>query len=322
MRAFCSGDLWPLRRFLALSAAGILLALAGCGGNSAPPYNQTPAITLIVPSNITAGSKDFTVFISGTGFISSSKGVSFAYWNGSARSTNYNFTTGQLEMTVLESDVANPGQGQITVINPGPGGGQAPVASTFQIVQPQMNGPIISSITPPSAAANSKPPMLTISGSNFSASDVVSWDGQTRASTSSYDSATQTMTLQLAQTDLASAGMGSIAVGDSGLVNMSPSVNFAITGPNAPSPSVSSLQPSSAAAGSADTQVLVRGSGFAPNSTVLWGGLPVATAYISGSAVMALVPAADLAVSGSADVSVTTPAPGGGTSGPKTFTIQ
>jgi hypothetical protein len=307
------------RRLLPGAFVGILLALAGCGGNSAPPYNQTPAITAIVPSNITAGSQSFVIFISGTGFISSSKGVSFGYWNGSPRSTNYNSTTGQLLMTVPASDVAVPGSAQVTVINPGPGGGEAQAAQTFTIEPP--SSATITSLTPASAAVNSTPGTITINGSNFALGDVVVWNGQDRGSTSTYVSQSE-MQITPAATDLATAGSASVTVSDSGLVNAAPSVNFVITGPNAPMPSVSSLTPSKAAAGSPDLQVLVKGSGFVTNSTVLWNSVPVATAYLSNSAVMALVPAADLAASGSAAVSVMNPAPGGGTSGTSTFTVQ
>ncbi len=309
------------RSVLTTSFAGILLVLAGCGGNSGPPYNQTPAITAIVPSNITAGSQSFVIFISGTGFISSSKGVSFGYWNGSPRSTNYNNTTGQLEMAVPASDVSAPGSAQVTVINPGPGGGEAQSAMTFTIEPLPPSGVTVSSFSPASVAVNSKPAPISIMGSNFALGDVVVWNGQDRASSSTYVSQTE-MQITPSATDLAEAGSASVTVSDPGLVNAAPSVNFPITGPNAPMPSVSSLSPSKAAAGSPDLQVLVKGSGFVANSTVLWNSAPVATAYLSSSAVMALVPAADLAASGSAAVSVMNPAPGGGTSGTATFTIQ
>jgi len=299
---------------------GMLLGLGGCDSNG-PPYNQTPAITAIVPSNITAGSQDFSIFISGTGFISSGKGATFGYWNGSPRSTNFNITTGQLQMFIPAADVANPGQVQITVISPPPGGGEALAAATFYVEAPQASWPVISSISPASANVNAKPPLITITGSNFVLGDVVTWNGQSRASSSAYLSQTQ-MTIQPMATDMAAAGDASISVSDSGLVNASPSVDFAITGANAPSPSVGSLSPSSATAGAPDLQVVVRGSGFAVNSTVLWNSIPLATSYLSGSAVIALVPAADMATAGSAEVSVMTPAPGGGTSSTSTFTIK
>lgn len=307
---------------LSASVVGLLLALANCGGKSAPPYNQTPAISLISPANITAGSQDFTLIISGTGFISTKKGTSFAYWNGSARSTTYNVTTGQLAVTIPASDVANPGAVQVTVINPPPGGGEALAAATFQIEPAQANGPTISSITPASAQVNAKPPQITINGANFVSGDVVTFNGQLRATPAAMYVGPGQMTLQLLQTDMTDVGNGSVAVGDSGLVFMSPSASFAISAANAKAPSVSSLSPSSAAAGTADLQVVVNGSGFVANSTVLWNSAPVATAYLSDSAVIALVPAADLATQGTADVSVMTPAPGGGTSGNSTFTVK
>jgi IPT/TIG domain len=310
-----------LGRILPAALGGILLMVCGCGGSGKPPFNQTPAITLIVPSSITAGSQSFTVFISGTGFISSVKGVSFGYWNGSARSTNFNLSTGQLEMTVLASDVVNSGTAQITVINPGPGGGQAQAAATFTVEPPPNNGPAIASIAPDTAAVNSKPPLVTITGTNFNLNDVVTWNGQYRGSTSAYLDQNH-MTIQPTATDVGAIGIGSISVSDPGLVLASPSVDLAITNGNAPNPTVSSLKPNSAAAGSAETQVLVKGSGFVANSTVLWNSTPIATAYISGSALMALVPAADLGTAGTADVSVMNPPPGGGTSGMSTFTIS
>lgn len=310
-----------LRTGAPAALAGILLVLCGCGGNGAPPYNQTPAITSIIPSNVTAGSQTFTIYISGTGFIGSAKGVTFGYWNGAARSTNYNQTTGQLEMTVLASDVVTPGQAQVTVISPGPGGGPAAAASTFTIEPPPNNGPAIESLSPASIDVTSKPPMVTITGSNFNVDDVVTWNGQYRGSTTTYLDQNH-MTIQPAATDTAAIGIGSISVSDPGLVLASPSVDLAITNGNAPSPSISSLRPSSAAAGAADTAVLVSGSGFVANSTVLWNSSPIATSYLSGSSLMVLVPAADLATAGTATVSVMNPAPGGGTSGTSTFTIS
>ena len=299
---------------------GFLLVLGGCGSSS-PPYNQTPAITAIVPSNITAGSQDFSISISGTGFVSSSQGVTFGYWNGSPRSSTYNITTGQLQMMISAADVATPGQVQVTVISPPPGGGEALTAATFYVQAPQASWPVISSISPASASLNAKPPLITITGSNFVAGDVVTWNGQSRASSSAYLDQNH-MTIQPTATDMATAGNASISVSDSGLVNASPSVDFAINVASAPSPSIHSLSPSSKAAGAPDLQVVVNGSGFAANSTVLWNSNPLATAYLSASQLVALVPAADIATAGTADVSVTTPAPGGGTSSTSTFTIS
>ena len=58
-------------------AAGTVVLLGGCGGSKAPPFNATPAVTNLFPSNITAGSDGFTLAITATGIISSAKGVTF-----------------------------------------------------------------------------------------------------------------------------------------------------------------------------------------------------------------------------------------------------
>jgi hypothetical protein len=66
----------------------------------------------------------------------------------------------------------------------------------------------------------------------------------------------------------------------------------------------------------------VRGTGYQPNSTVLWNGSPRATTYVHGTELTATINAADIASAATANVTVTTPAPGGGTSVPATFTVR
>jgi hypothetical protein len=89
----------------------------------------------------------------------------------------------------------------------------------------------------------------------------------------------------------------------------------------APAPTASSLSPSSIAAGSADFTLSVRGTGFNRTSIVSWNGSDRTTTFISDTELRITVPAADIAASGTASLSVLTPAPGGGTSGALTFTI-
>ena len=88
-----------------------------------------------------------------------------------------------------------------------------------------------------------------------------------------------------------------------------------------PVPTLSSISPSSATAGTAAFTLTVTGTNFAPSSTVKWNGGSLATTYVSSTQLTASVPAADIASVGAASVTVANPAPGGGTSGAKTFTI-
>jgi hypothetical protein len=74
--------------------------------------------------------------------------------------------------------------------------------------------------------------------------------------------------------------------------------------------------------GSSDVEVTIKGSGFVTSSTAEWNGTPLATAFVSGSQIVAIIPASDLATGGTANVTVTNPPPGGGTSSQVTFTVS
>jgi len=273
----------------------------------------------MVPSNITVGSDGFAVFITGSGFVSSPKGVTFAYWNGAPRSTTFNLTTNQLTVQILASDVAATGVGSITLVNPPPGGGPSQNGLDFTIVAAQPGGRTISSFSPASANAGDKAFTLTVNGDNFTVNDVVTWNGSVRPTT--FMSSTQ-VSAQINATDVADSGLASVAVNAPGLLIASPAVNFPIGGPDNASPSISSLSPSSTSAGEEDLQIFVKGSGFATSSVVELDNVPLATSFLSASQLIAVIPAADLAAKGMLQVAVTTPAPGGGLSKTLTFTVN
>jgi len=88
-----------------------------------------------------------------------------------------------------------------------------------------------------------------------------------------------------------------------------------------PAPVIASLSPSSAKAGTTFVSLNVNGSNFTPASVVLWNGSPRTTTYFGPNLLTARINAADLAVAGTPQVTVFTPAPGGGTSNAVTFTV-
>ena len=89
----------------------------------------------------------------------------------------------------------------------------------------------------------------------------------------------------------------------------------------APVPVAGSLAPATAAAGSPGFTLTVNGSGFVAASVVRWNGAARATTLVGPTQLRAAIAAADVAAAGSAPVTVFTPAPGGGTSAPLTFSI-
>jgi hypothetical protein len=91
--------------------------------------NPVPVIIGLDPNSVTAGSPGFTLNVNGLSYFNESSVVE---WNGSPRPVSL-YSTGQLQVQISASDVANIGYAQITVVNPGPGGGTSNVAE-FQIL--------------------------------------------------------------------------------------------------------------------------------------------------------------------------------------------
>jgi uncharacterized repeat protein (TIGR01451 family) len=85
-----------------------------------------------------------------------------------------------------------------------------------------------------------------------------------------------------------------------------------------PMPAITSLSPSSAPAGGG-LSLIVNGSNFQSNSVVRWNLSDRATTYGSATQLTATIPASDLALVGTAQVSVFTPL--AGESAPATFTV-
>jgi hypothetical protein len=89
-----------------------------------------------------------------------------------------------------------------------------------------------------------------------------------------------------------------------------------------PVPTVASITPSSAAAGGPAFTLTVKGTGFVSQSKVRWNGTDRTTTFVSATQLSAAIPAADIATAGSAQVTVFSPAPGGGTSAARTFRVK
>jgi hypothetical protein len=81
------------------------------------------------------------------------------------------------------------------------------------------------------------------------------------------------------------------------------------------------LVPTSVAPGSPELALTVNGTGFVSTSVVNWNGTPLTTAFVSSHQLVADVPASVLAAASTASVTVSSPAPGGGTSNAVLFMI-
>ena len=89
-----------------------------------------------------------------------------------------------------------------------------------------------------------------------------------------------------------------------------------------PVPGLTSLNPGSATAGGAAFTLTVNGMDFVNGAVVRWNGNDRTTTFASNTQLTASISTADIAAAGAANITVFSPAPGGGVSTPLTFTIN
>ena len=200
----------------------------------------------------------------------------------------------------------------LPLLNCGGGGSPAPPAANNP-------APSVTSISPTSATAGDAAFTLTVNGSNFISSSSVRWGGSSRTTT--FVNSAQ-ITAAITATDIASAGTVAVTV-----VNPAPgggtsaSQTFTINAGNNPAPTLTSLSPPSAVAGGPAFSLTVTGTNFVSDSIVRWNGANRNTTFNSNTQLTATINAADIASTGTAQVTVFNPTPGGGTSGNVAFNI-
>jgi DNA-binding beta-propeller fold protein YncE len=88
-----------------------------------------------------------------------------------------------------------------------------------------------------------------------------------------------------------------------------------------PVPTITTISPNSAVGNGAPFTLTVNGANFVAGSMVNFGGTARTTSFVSATQLTAAIPAAAIALDGYAEVTVTNPAPGGGTADRVWFTI-
>jgi hypothetical protein len=284
-------EYWCVGLFLCITA--ILPCACGGGGSSStpppPPQNPLPAIASISPTSFTADAGPAMVTITGSGFMSSST----AEWNQSSRPTTYVSST-QLQVALTAADVASGGTGQITVLNPAPGGGvSSGVALTIDNPLPA-----ISKVTPASALAGSSDTLLDVSGSGFFPSTVIAWNGTALATT--FVSATE-LQATLPAADLTGSSARQItAQNPAPAGGPSAAATFNVS---SPAPVITAISPRIVPPGAAAT-ITITGTGFESNSAVQWNGSARPTTVVSATSLQVGLSAADLQSPGTGALTV------------------
>jgi hypothetical protein len=282
------------------------------GGGSSLPIsftvtNPAASVQTINPSAAFVGSAALQMTITGSGFVSGSS----ALFNGAALATTY-VSSSELRASVPAASIGAAGDFPVAVSNPPPGGGvTAPVVFRVQYPAPQP-----SSLAPSCAAAGAGPTDVVVTGIGFFLTSQITFDGAPAATT--YQDATH-LSATLTAAQLANAGSIALRV-----VNSAPgggtSAALAFSIRNGV-PSITQLNPSSVSAGSSDRTITLTGTGFVPTSTAKSNGVLVTTTYVSATTLRAVVPSNHLLNPGSVAITVTNPAPGGGTSAARSLVV-
>lgn len=295
----------------------LAVALADCQEQINFP---TPVIKTLSPNSIQAGGPSFTLTVTGKSFTPSST----IDWNGQTLaspsspglpSTVFVSST-TLSVLVPATLIQDGGVAQVQVSTPQPGGGVT-LPLPFTINPNASSVPQITSLSPTGAFTGSSGFTLTVTGSNFVSQSTVAVNGNNHSTT--FINST-TLQASIFAADLTTSGTLEIVV-----VNPPPnggsSNSFPLSVKNQ-TPSLTSLSPASANAGSAATTIALNGVGFVPNSAVTINGAARTTTFVSSTSLDALLTAGDLASAGVNQVQVVSPAPGGGTSNIVTFAVN
>jgi subtilisin family serine protease len=267
----------------------------------------TPSASEVKPFSAVVGDVAFTLEVTGANFLP----TSVVRWNGSDRPTTF-VSMSKLTASIPASDLATAGTAQITVFSPPPSGaGESngiglPVYSQNPVPQVAAVGP-----NPAEVCGPTNPGLvLFIAGTNFVPTSVVRWNGADRS------------TARISSTQLR-AGVpyeDCAAVGTAQVTAFNPLPGGGTSNPvtvqiNNGLPAMTNREPDSVVVGGPAFTLSVYGMRFVSSSVVRWNGSDRPTTYVDYYHLTAAIPASDIATSGTAEITVFNPPPGGGTSG-------
>jgi subtilisin family serine protease len=275
-----------------------------------PSANPTPVVSSLSPQSVVVGGPAFTLTVNGSRFVAGS----VVRWNGADRPTTYVSAT-QLQASIGAADIAGVGTAQVIVFNPSPAGG------TSSALPVAINPPPAIAVSATSVAPGTVITATLTNGfggpydwlalapvgapdTTYLQSSFVGVNVTTKAWSLPMPTTPGTYEFRLFL--------------NNGYVRAATSPAVAV---NAPGPTVSSISPVNAPSGGGAFTLTVNGASFQATSIVRWNGADRPTTVVSDSKLTAAIPASDLTVAGTANVTVFTPAPGGGTSGAAAFTI-
>lgn len=285
--------------------------------------NPGPGATVsLSPSSLTVGgSSPVTITVTGTDFIP----ASVVRVGGQSRATTYVSPT-QLTFVATVADQASTQSLYVSVFNPAPGGGQS--GGTRLAVLANTPTPVLAQVTPSTILVGSPDTLISVSGSHLTqqlsdSSTVVTstiyWNNTALSTNLVYAyNGSSTISATVPASQLTAVGTASVSVVSStSTPPTSNALTVKITEP--PPPTITAISPASGPIKTA--QILhITGSGFTASSTVALNGATIASTYVDPGDITVNLAASDVSLPGNLELTVTTPAPGGGTTSPTPFT--
>jgi len=279
------------------------ITTSGGVGSSPGSFTVTaPVITSLSPASVVAGSGALTLTVNGANFV---RGATVSL-NGLNLSTTYVSAT-QLTAQVSNAATTTAGSYPVRVANSAVSGSSTSAAATFTVT---VSVPTIASFTPANGLANTA---VTVTGTNLTGATAVTLNGVSIPSFVVANATTLIFTVP------AGATSGLITVTTPG--GTATSASPFVVGAPSPVPVITAISPSSILVNSSNFVLTVSGANFVRNSVINFPLGAVSTTYVSATQLTATIPAAYLKGLGSGNVTVTSPAPGGGTSNGVLFSV-
>ncbi|MGB7281049.1 MAG: IPT/TIG domain-containing protein [Candidatus Acidiferrum sp.] len=185
--------------------------------------------------------------------------------------------------------------------------------------------PTISSVSPTTANSGGPSFTLTVNGSGFLNGATVYFYNLTEsvgtALTTTFVSPTQLTAVVPASAFTLPSQCNVSVQNPLPTAGPSNSLNLTVNLGTYPVPTLNSIAPTTIVAGSFPFQLITTGANFAPSAVVNFNGTPQTTSPGNSQGAFAVISTADISTPGTVQVTVTNPAPGGGTSAPQSFVI-
>lgn len=250
------------------------------GGATSAPFElrvvavEKPSIDTLSPASAEVGGDPFVLTINGLNFASGAI-VSF---DGAVHASTFVNAT-RITVNVTAADLAVPRNIAVRVTNPD-GGASDPVELPVIVIPPTL-----ASVDPTSVAAGDPGFTLSVTGTKFSSSSTIDFDGVARQTT--FNASANTLSTVVRTSDVSVPRTILVTVTDNNA--RSNALALAVL-----RPTIVLVDPPFAFAGSADVNVTVSGTAFLPTSKVEFKGGERPTNFVAGDSLVATLPASAL----------------------------